>query len=64
MTTPVTHTTQQAPASIAYEQGLDNAMVCDMLGHTSIQVTVDWYTHIDLGLKHDAADRIGAALAG
>ncbi|HEY1654786.1 MAG TPA: hypothetical protein VGF86_06730 [Candidatus Tumulicola sp.] len=35
----------------------------DILGHTTTAITADLYTHVLDDIQHDAADRVGAALA-
>jgi hypothetical protein len=39
-------------------------VVRDPRGHRSVQVTLDLYSHVSPALQRDAADRLGAALAG
>lgn len=56
------HNLRHTAASIGFAEGLDPKMIQHMLGHSSIGVTMDTYTHLVPGLQKDAAERIGKAL--
>jgi integrase len=46
------------------EQGEHPKVVSEMLGHSSIKVTLDVYSHVSLELQKQAASRLNAALTG
>ena len=58
------HNLRHTAASIGFAEGLDPKMIQHMLGHSSIGVTMDTYTHLVPGLQKDAAERIGRAIGG
>ncbi|MBA2634215.1 MAG: site-specific integrase [Chloroflexi bacterium] len=58
------HNLRHTAASIAYAEGLDSKMVQDMLGHASYRTTADIYTHLEPGLRREAAQRIADAVIG
>lgn len=51
-------------ASLLHEQGADARMIMEVLGHSSIRVTMDIYTFVQLDSQRPAFDRMGAALRG
>jgi integrase len=51
-------------ASIALARGVHPKVVQETLGHTSIAVTLDLYSHVVPTLQRDAAREMGAALLG
>lgn len=55
------HNLRHTAASIGFAEGLDPKMIQHMLGHSSIGVTMDTYTHLVPGLQKDAAERISMA---
>ena len=44
------------------EQGVSPKVVQTMLGHSSIAVTLDIYSHVSLDLEKQAAAKLNAAL--
>jgi site-specific recombinase XerD len=44
------------------EQGEDLIVVSEMLGHSSIQITSDFYAHVRRGLQERAAGRMDVLL--
>ena len=51
------HDTRQTHASIMLKQGIHPKIVQERLGHSSIQITLDTYSHVAPGLQQLAADR-------
>ncbi|WP_413800266.1 tyrosine-type recombinase/integrase [Streptomyces iranensis] len=49
-------------ASLLHEQGADARMITEVLGHSSIRVTMDIYTFVRLDSQRSAFDRVGDAL--
>ncbi|WEO96524.1 hypothetical protein A6P39_022205 [Streptomyces sp. FXJ1.172] len=47
-----------------HEQGADARMIMEVLGHSSIRVTMDIYTFVRLDSQRSAFDRVGDALRG
>jgi integrase len=46
------------------EQGISPKVVQTMLGHSSISVTLDVYSHVSLELEKQAAAKLNAVLMG
>ena len=46
------------------EQGVSPKVVQTMLGHGSIAVTLDIYSHVSLALERQEAAKLNAALTG
>jgi site-specific recombinase XerD len=44
------------------EQGVSPKVVQTMLGHSSIKITMDLYSHVSLDLERQAAATLNAAL--
>ncbi len=59
------HDLRHSCATILLAAGEHPKVVQEMLGHHSVQVTVDFYSHLmpELGLKERAAARLDALLA-
>ena len=51
------HDARHAHASIMLKQGVHPKIVQERLGHASIQVTLDIYSHVAPGLQQSAAKR-------
>ncbi|MFD5948150.1 tyrosine-type recombinase/integrase [Streptomyces collinus] len=49
-------------ASLLHEQDADARMIMEVLGHSSIRVTMDIYTFVRLDSQRHAFDRVGNAL--
>jgi integrase len=56
------HDLRHTFATLALEAGVHPRVVADMLGHASVQLTLDRYSHVTEGVRDDAADRIGRML--
>ena len=50
------------PASLLLAQGVHPRVVMEMLGHSTIALTMNTYSHVIPALERDAADRMNAAL--
>ncbi|HZO32355.1 MAG TPA: site-specific integrase [Chloroflexota bacterium] len=58
------HDLRHASASIALAAGVDLKVISQRLGHSTITITADLYTHVVRKLDSDAADRMQQALRG
>lgn len=58
------HDLRHTYASIALAQGVHPKVVQEALGHSTIAVTMDLYSHVVPSLQRDAARTMGAALFG
>lgn len=56
------HDLRHTCASLLHEQGADARMIMEVLGHSSIRVTMDVYTFVRLDSQRSAFDRVGDAL--
>ncbi|GAA4554231.1 tyrosine-type recombinase/integrase [Streptomyces collinus] len=56
------HDLRHTCASLLHEQGADARMIMEVLGHSSIRVTMDIYTFVRLDSQRSAFDRVGNAL--
>jgi integrase len=57
------HDLRHTNASLMLKQGISMKVASDRLGHTTIGITMDLYTHVDEELQQDAADRLNNILA-
>jgi integrase len=55
---------RHASATVALAAGVDMKTTSTRLGHSTIVITADLYTHAVRALDVDAAERIERALAG
>ncbi|MCZ7529739.1 MAG: site-specific integrase [Acidimicrobiia bacterium] len=58
------HDLRHSFATAALEAGVPLKVVSDRLGHSSISVTGDIYSHVSTGLGEDAAARVATAILG
>lgn len=58
------HDLRHTYASIALAQGVHPKIVQEALGHSTIAVTLDLYSHVVPSLQRDAARTMGAVLFG
>ncbi|WP_311137307.1 tyrosine-type recombinase/integrase [Streptomyces sp. I6] len=58
------HDLRHTCASLLHEQGADTRMIMEVLGHSSIRMTMDIYTFVRLDSQRSAFDRVGDALRG
>jgi integrase len=56
------HDLRHSFATLMLEQGEDLIVVSEMLGHSSTQITSDFYAHVRRGLQQRAANRMDALL--
>ncbi|MFF3373368.1 tyrosine-type recombinase/integrase [Streptomyces sp. NPDC002680] len=56
------HDLRHTCASLLHEQGADARMIMEVLGHSSIRVTMDIYTFGRLDSQRSAFDRVGDVL--
>ncbi|MEU9444525.1 tyrosine-type recombinase/integrase [Streptomyces sp. NPDC048304] len=56
------HDLRHTCASLLHEQGADARMIMEVLGHSSIRVTMDIYTFVRLGSQRSAFLRVADAL--
>ena len=57
------HDARHTHASLMLKQGVHPKIVQEILGHSSIQVTLDTYSHVAPGLQQAAANRLDELLA-
>lgn len=58
------HDLRHTNASIMLAAGVPAKVASERLGHSSIAITLDTYSHVLPGLQEDAAAKIGAAIFG
>ncbi|MGW0865637.1 site-specific integrase [Streptomyces sp. NPDC002611] len=58
------HDLRHTCASLLHEQGADARMIMEVVGRSSIRVTMDIYTFVWLDSQRSAFDRVGDALRG
>ena len=56
------HDARHTHASIMLKQGIHPKIVQERLGHSSIQITLDTYSHVAPGLQETAAKRFDDAV--
>jgi integrase len=52
------HGTRHTWATLALLEGIPAKVVAEVLGHSSTQVTLDVYSHVDAGMQADATSRV------
>ena len=58
------HDARHTYATIMLELGEGPKVVQSMLGHSSVSITLDIYSHVSLELEKKAASKLNAALMG
>jgi integrase len=58
------HDLRHTHATLMLGAGVHPKVVQERLGHTSIQITLDTYSHVMPGMQADAAARIGTLVFG
>lgn len=58
------HDLRHTHATIMLEQGVHTKVVSERLGHSSIEITLDTYSHILPGLQEAAAEKFGDEIFG
>ncbi len=56
------HSLRHTHASILLQQGVSSKTVAERLGHSTVVITLDTYSHVTPGVKEDAANRFEEAL--
>lgn len=57
------HDIRHTHASLLLAAGVHAKVVSERLGHASVTITLDTYSHVLPGLQEDAADRLAAAIS-
>ncbi|GBD17684.1 Transposase from transposon Tn916 [bacterium HR27] len=57
------HDLRHTTATLLLTDGVHPKVVASLLGHSTIQLTLDTYSHVTPGLAHEAAGRLGALIA-
>lgn len=55
---------RHSSATVALEDGVHPKIVQERLGHSSISITMDTYSHVTEGMDRDAAERIAKRMMG
>ena len=58
------HDLRHGAATLLLAQGVHPRVVMETLGHSTIAVTMNVYSHVVPALQREAADRLDAALGG
>ncbi len=58
------HDLRHTAATLLLAQGINPKVVAEMLGHASVKVTLDVYSHVLPTMQEEAARRLDAALRG
>ena len=58
------HGCRHTSATLALQVGIPAKVVSERLGHSSVSITLDRYSHVLGNMQRDAADRIGELLFG
>lgn len=58
------HSLRHTAAGLLLAQGVHPRVVMEMLGHSTIALTMNTYSHVIPALERDAADRMNAILSG
>lgn len=56
------HSLRHTHASVMLQQGVSSKTVAERLGHSTVVITLDTYSHVTPGVKEDAASRFEEAL--
>lgn len=58
------HSLRHTAASLLLAQGTHPRVVMELLGHSTIALTMNTYSHVIPSLEREAADRMNAVLSG
>ena len=58
------HDLRHTSATLALAAGIHPKVVSERLGHSSIAITLDLYSHVTPSLQAEAAEKLGAVLLG
>jgi integrase len=53
---------RHSAATLMLSQGVHPKMASEMLGHSTVAITIDLYSHVTAYMRRQAADAIDAAL--
>jgi integrase len=54
------HDLRHGHATLALEAGIHPKIVSERLGHASIAITLDTYSHVMAGVREEAAEKVAA----
>ncbi len=58
------HDLRHTSASLMLSSGVHSKVVSERLGHSSVSITLDLYSHVVPGLQSDAAEKLGDMILG
>jgi integrase len=58
------HDLRHTHATLSLQAGVHVKIVSERLGHSSVTITLDTYSHAIPGLQRDAAERVAALIPG
>ncbi len=58
------HDLRHTSASLALKAGIHPKVVSERLGHATVGITLDLYSHVLDGMQAEAAEQIGAVVFG
>jgi len=58
------HDLRHTFATLMLEQGVPAKVVAEALGHSSIEITLDRYSHVSVDLQRAASDALGERIFG
>tara|TARA_Y200000002_G_C22374193_1_gene534384 strand:- start:95 stop:289 length:195 start_codon:yes stop_codon:yes gene_type:complete len=58
------HDLRHTWATLALKSGIHTKVVQERLGHATINVTLDTYSHVTAGMQREAAEAIAAIING
>ncbi|HEX5004955.1 MAG TPA: tyrosine-type recombinase/integrase [Gemmatimonadales bacterium] len=58
------HDFRHTSASLLLTAGIHPKIVSERLGHSSIAITLDLYSHVIPGMQAEAAEKLGAMILG
>ena len=58
------HDLRHTAATLLLGQGINPKIVSEMLGHASVAITLDLYSHVQPNMQRQAAAAMSAALGG
>ena len=58
------HDLRHTSASLMLSAGIHPKIVSERLGHSSIAITLDLYSHVIPGMQADAAEKLGVMILG
>jgi integrase len=58
------HDLRHTHATLSMQAGVHVKIVSERLGHSSVTITLDTYSHAISGLQRDAAEKVAALIPG